>query len=422
MALTTALLFLAAPATADWPQFRGPTGQGISSARDVPIEWSATSNVAWKVPLPGSGWSSPVLAGGRLYVTTAVGASDAEEEGDEPSAVSLQAICLDAEDGRILWDVEAIRAPSDDAKPLHPKNSLASPTPIVDANRLYVHFGHMGTAALDLDGNVLWRQTSVEYSPVHGNGGSPALVDDLLVFNCDGADDPFLIALDRKTGDVRWKTPRRTPSDKSFSFSTPLVVDVNGAKQIVSPASGLVAAYDPPSGRELWRVRYGDGYSVIPRPVVSQGLLFVSSGFNRPVIYAIRLPGLAGPDNSGDLTETHVAWRHNKAAPNTPSPIVVGDELYFVSDSGVASCLDVRSGKVHWTERLGGAFSASPVTAENRVYFLNEQGVCYVVSAATDFKLLATNELNEKTFASPAVSDGAMFLRSESHLWRIGAK
>jgi outer membrane protein assembly factor BamB len=418
--LSAAFSLCAAVSPADWPQFRGPTGQGISTALSVPIEWSSKGNVAWKVPLPGSGWSSPVLTDGRVYVTTAVAGDASAKEADQSSNVSLRAICLDAADGRVLWNVEAIQAAADEAQPVHPKNSLASPTPIVDADRLYVHFGHMGTAALDLAGNVLWRQTSVDYSPVHGNGGSPALVGDLLVFNCDGGEDPFLVALDRRTGDVRWITPRRTSSKKTFAFSTPLIVDVNGAKQIVSPASGLVAAYDPRNGRELWRVRYGEGYSVIPRPVVSQGLLFLSSGFDRPAIYAIRLPGGGGADDRGDLTETHVAWRHNKGAPNTPSPIAVGDKLYFVSDSGVASCLDARSGKVHWTERLGGAFSASPVSAENRVYFLNEQGACYVVAADTEFNLLATNELNEKTFASSAVTDGALFIRSESHLWRIG--
>jgi outer membrane protein assembly factor BamB len=273
----------------------------------------------------------------------------------------------------------------------------------------------MGTAALDFQGNVVWRQTGLEYSPVHGNGGSPALVDDLLVFGCDGGDDPFLAALDRLSGQIRWKTPRRAKVQKSFSFSTPLVIEVEGQKQIASPASGLVAGYDSANGQELWRVRYGEGYSVIPRPVYAHGLLFICTGFDRPQLLAIR-PASHG----GDLTGTHIAWRHTKGVPNTASPIVVGDELYFVSDAGVASCLDARTGKVHWSERLGGAFSASPVAAEDRLYFLNEEGTCYVVAAENEFKLLATNELGERTFASPAVADGALFLRSESRLWRIG--
>jgi outer membrane protein assembly factor BamB len=329
--------------------------------------------------------------------------------------VSLRAVCLDADDGRLIWDVEALTADREKAGVVHEKNSLASPTPLVDFDRLYVHFGHMGTAAVDFDGKVVWRQTALEYSPVHGNGASPALVDDLIVFSCDGGDDPFLAALDRLSGEVRWKTPRRNKVPKSFSFSTPLIIEIEGKKQIVCPASGLVAAYDARDGVEQWRVRYGDGYSVIPRPVFAHGLLFICTGFDRPSICAIR-PASHG----GDLTGTHVAWRHTKGAPNTPSPIVVGDELYFVSDSGVASCLDARTGKAHWSERLGGAFSASPVAAEERLYFLNEEGTCYVVAANSEFKLLATNELGERTFASPAVADGALYSRSESHLWRIG--
>jgi len=395
--------------TGDWPEFRGPSGQGISSATDVPIRWSAGTNVAWKTRIPGSGWSSPVLAGGRLYVTTAVIA-------DESSNASLRALCLGADDGRILWDVEVLTAAPAKTRSVHKKNSLASPTPIVRDNRVYVHFGHMGTAALDLEGNVIWQQTSIEYSPVHGNGGSPAVVDDLLVFSCDGSEQPFLVALDRATGEVRWKTSRDTPASKTFSFSTPLVVETNGAKQIVSPTSGLVAGYEPRNGRELWRVRYGEGYSVIPRPVLSDGLLFVCSGFDKPSLFAIR-----PTDGGGNLTDTHVVWRHSKGVPNTPSPIAAGGNVYFVSDSGVASCLDARTGEVHWNERLGGAFSASPVLAEKRLYFLNEEGVCYVVRTDRQFELLATNDLGERTFASPAVTDGALFLRSESQLWRIGS-
>ncbi len=417
------LFLLAAPwsfTMADWPQFRGPTGQGTSNASNVPVEWSPSKNVAWKIVLPGSGWSSPVLANGRVYLTTAVSGADGNAESNGSPRISLRAICLDAADGRTRWDVAALEATEDNAKPLHPKNSLASPTPIVDGDRLFVHFGHMGTAALDLHGNVLWRQTGVDYSPVHGNGGSPVLVEDLLVFSCDGADEPFLVALDRATGDVRWKTPRRTPSKKTFAFSTTLFVEAGGDPHFCCPPSGMGGRYVPRTGHELWRVRYGEGYSVIPRPVVSRGLLFLSSGFDRPAIYAIRLPSSRDSEH-GDLTDSHVVWRHGKGAPNTPSPIVVGNELYIVSDSGIASCLDARSGKVHWTERLGGAFSASLVAAEGRLYFLSEEGVCHVVAADTEFKRLATNELGEKTFASPAVVDGAMFIRSESHLWRIDA-
>jgi len=405
-----ALLFVTVGALAtagpDWPEFRGPTGQGLATAKDVPVQWDAATNVRWKVPLPGEGWSSPVLVGDRIYLTAAA----------TPGAVpSLHALCVAAADGRIIWNVEVLRAEPGATKEFHSKNSHASPTPIVRDGVVYVHFGHMGTAALDLAGKVLWRQTGLTYSPVHGNGASPALVGDLLVFSCDGKAEPFLAALDTKTGAVRWKTPRQTTAKSKFSFATPLAIEVDGVTQIISPASGFVGGYDPKDGRELWRVRYGEGYSVIPRPVYAHGLLFVSSCFNRPVLYAINPRGA-----QGDATAGHIVWSNPKGAPNTPSTVVVGDELYEVSDGGIATCFDARTGVVHWTERLGGDFSASPVHAEGRLYFQNEAGVGFVLKAGKTFELLAKNDLGERTLASPAVTDGALFLRSKGHLWRIG--
>jgi outer membrane protein assembly factor BamB len=393
------------PAEAEWPQFRGPTGQGISAARDLPIEWNATTHVVWKVASPGKGWSSPVISKGRLYLTAAVG------EGDP----ALHAVCLDPADGRTLWSTEVFRPDPGVATTGHRKSSPASPTPIVAADRLYVHFGHMGTAALDLAGEVVWRQTELKYPPVHGNGGSPVLVDGALVFSCDGREAPFVAALEAATGRVRWKTERKTSAKNQFSFSTPLAITIGGATQVVSPGSGFVAAYDPRDGRECWRVDYGDGYSVVPRPVYAHDLLFLASGFNKPVFHAIRPAGA-----TGDVTATHVAWKEPKGAPHTPSAVVVGDEVYFVSDAGIATCADARTGTVHWSERLGGNFSASPIVAEGRIYFQNETGVGYVVRAAKTYELLATNDLGERTLASPAAIDGALFLRSEGHLWRIG--
>jgi outer membrane protein assembly factor BamB len=398
---------LACAGETEWPQFRGPGGQGISLAKNVPIEWDATKSVAWNVELPGRGWSSPVLSKGRIYVTAAL-ADPASSE------TTLRAQCCDAADGRLLWDVEVFRPEPEGVAAMHKKNSLASPTPIVADGRLYVHFGHMGTAALDLEGKVLWRQTELKYPPTHGTGGSPILLGDELIFSCDGQRDPFVVALDKMNGSVRWKTARNSPAKKQFSFSTPLAIDVNGAAQVISPGSGFVAGYDPRDGRELWRVAYGEGYSVVPRPVFAHGLLFVSSGFDAAVFHAIK-PGGA----SGDATATNIAWTQRKAAPHTPSAVVVGDEVYFVSDAGVATCADARTGDVHWSERLGGNFSASPVVAEGRIYFQNEAGIGYVLKAGKTYELLATNDLGEKSLASYAVTDGALFIRTESHLRKI---
>lgn len=406
-ALLIALLVIHSLMASDWNQFRGPTGDGVSQATNIPIHWSSTDNVVWKQKIPGAGWSSPVLSQGKVFLTSAVDA--------KTGSISLRALCLDAADGAIDWDVEVLRPEPSAAKESHTKNTLASPTPHLDADRLYVHFGHMGSAALDLDGDVLWRQTTLKYRPTHGNGGSFVLVGDKLIFSCDGMQDPFLAALDCNTGEVQWKTPRKSSATKTFSFSTPTVVEIDGAQQIISIGSGIAGAYDPKDGREIWRVTFDEGYSVVPRPVWAHGLVFISTGFNRPRLMAIDPMGAVG-----DATATHVLWSHEKGAPLTPSMLVVGDELYFVSDNGVASCLDARTGRVHWTKRLGGDFSASPVFAEGRIYFQNEAGVTYVVAADTTFELIASNDIKERTLASPAVTNKAIFLRSESHLWRIG--
>ena len=398
---------LALPSSAhDWPEFRGPSGQGLSPAKNVPVKWSSTENIAWKTPLAGSGWSSPVVVDGRIYLTSSVSAESGK-------GLSLQTVCLDARDGKQLWSTSVFQP--DSGAGVHKKNGYASPTPIVRDGKIFVHFGHLGTACLDLKGNVLWRQGSVKYAPVHGNGGSPVLTRDHLIFSCDGVSEPFVIALDRHTGNVKWKTPRlnETPT-KKFSFSTPLLITNAGRAELISPASGGTYAYEPATGRELWRVTTGTGFSVVPRPVFAQGLLFVNTDYDFPKLFAIR------PGGNGDVTQSHLAWQINRGAPSTPSALVVGDELYFVSDGGIATCVDAKTGQVHWNERLGGGFSASPVFADGRLYFQNEEGVGYVLKAGKTFELLAKNELGERSLASYAVDDGTLFIRGAEHLFRIG--
>jgi len=406
---TIAVAFhLSHPARAEnWPEFRGPTGQGTYAGKNLPIEWSKTKNVAWKQAIPGKGWSSPIVQDGKIYLTTAAPIADSKD-------LSLRALCLDAADGKILWNVEVFRQ---DAKAprIHSKNSHASPSPLTDGRRLYVHFGHQGTAALDFAGKVLWRNTEHHYAPVHGNGGTPILVDDKLVFSGDGGDKQFVVALDAASGETAWKTDRKCEFYKKFSFGTPLVITVNGKQQIVSPASGAVMAYDPKDGKELWRAAY-DGYSVIPRPVFGHGMIFFSSGYDQPKLLAIRA------DGAGDVTATHIAWTLAKGAPHAPSPLLVGDELYTVADNGIASCLDARTGRIHWQERIDGNFSASPFYADGKIYLQSEDGVTTVIRAAKSFERLAESRLDERTFASYAVADGAIYLRTESQLYRIQAK
>lgn len=398
------MMAFALVAQEDWPEFRGPTGQGHAGSDSLPIEWSPSKNVVWRSEVPGAGWSSPIIHHGVCYLTTAI-LDDAGNPG------SLHALAYDIASGQLVWNRQVFAISSPPRK--HSKNTHASPTPIAEGDRVYVHFGPLGTAALDLSGKVLWQQTSLDYSPVHGNGGSPIIVDDKLIFSCDGASDPFIVALDKNSGAVVWRVRRATKARSQFSFSTPLLIHVDGQPQLITPGSGVVNALNPDDGSEIWHSFYGEGYSVIPRPVYGHGMTFIGTGFDRPWVHAIKA------DGSGDITDTHVVWKTSRGAPNTPSLLLVGDELYFVSDSGVASCVDAQSGKLYWNERLGGDFSASPIDANGRIYFTNEHGRTFVVKASRQFEKLAENDLGERTLASMAVSGPSLFIRTEEHLYRI---
>jgi outer membrane protein assembly factor BamB len=393
----------------DWPDFRGPTGQGLVPAGSFPLRWSPTENVVWKQALPGTGWSSPIVCGARVFLTTAVALVDSSNHDQ-----SLRVLCLDAGTGRLLWEREVFQQDGRTAPRIHAKNSHASPSPVTDGKRLYVHFGHQGTACLDLNGSILWQKRDLQYRPVHGNGGSPVLAAGSLVFSADGSDRQFLVALDCATGAVRWQTQRKTEAVKKFSFNTPLVITVKGRQQVISTGSEVVGAYDLGTGEEIWRVRH-EGYSVVPRAVYGHGLVFVCTGYEAPQLLAIR------PDGRGDVTASHVAWMERKAVPLSPSPLLAGNELYLVSDKGIASCLDARTGQVHWRERLGGTYSASPVFTEAGVYFQSEEGKAVVLRPGLLFERLAENDLRERALASYAAADGAFFVRTERHLYRIEA-
>jgi outer membrane protein assembly factor BamB len=385
----------------DWPQFRGPTGQGHSSERGLPTEWSESRNVTWKAPVPGRGWSSPVVAGGRVWLTTSI-----KERG-----ASLRALAFDVDTGREAVNVEVFHIRNGDLT--NAKNSHASPTPIVDGDRVYVHFGAEGTAALTTSGEVVWK-VRLPYESQHGNGGSPVLYGDLLILSCDGSDQAFVVALDKRTGKVRWKTSRRQPADQAYS--TPLVIRVGERDEVVSVGAYRAAAYDPDTGKEIWRVGYADGFSNVPRPVYGHGLVFIATGFQQPSLLAVRA------DGAGDVTKSHIAWTLKRGAPLTPSPLLVGDELYVVNDGGIAQCLDARTGEAHWVQRLGGEYSASPVFADGRIYFLSEEGVATVIARGKEFRRLATNKLDGETLASIAVSGGSIFVRNDSHLYRIATQ
>ena len=390
------LLTLLLPAS-DWPQFRGPTGQGVSDETGLPLNWSETTNVRWKIPIPGKGWSSPVVQGDRIWLTTAT------EEGR-----SLRAIAVDRNSGAILKNVEIFLLKS--AKLANSKNSFASPTPVVEGDHVYVHFGAFGTACITQDGEIVWK-TRLEYdNGQHGTGGSPVLYGDLLILSCDGNDVQFVVALDKLTGKVKWKKSR----EGYQAYTTPLIVKQATGDQVISPGAFRTIAYDPQNGKELWQVTYGEGFSNVPRPVYGDGLVFICTGFQQPSLIAVRL------DGKGDVTKSKIAWKLDRGVPLTPSPLLVGNELYLVTDNGIATCVDAKTGKELWRVRLGGNHSASPIYADGRIYFLSEEGESVVLAPGTQLKHLATNQLDGRTLASMAVASGSIFIRSDTHLYRIG--
>jgi outer membrane protein assembly factor BamB len=383
----------------DWPQFRGPDGDGRSSEANLPLTWSEQQNIRWKTAIPGRGWSSPVVVDGELWLTTAT-------DGNR----SLRLISVDAATGRIQKDVEVFRLT--DAVAGHEKNSAASPTPIVEGDRVYVHFGSYGTACVKRDGKLLWRTQELKFAQVHGPAGSPVLYENLLIVNCDGHDKQFVAALDKNTGAIAWQSPR--PS--AMAYATPLVIRTPKNVQVVSPGAHRAVSYNPATGEELWSVSYGDGFSNVPRPVFAHGLTYLTTGFYNPKLLAVR------PDGKGNVSATHVAWRYERGVPLTPSPVVAGEYLYMISDNGIATCLNALTGEEIWRQRLTGSYSASPVFADGKVWFLSEEGETHVVAVGKDFRKLAVNKLDGRFLASMAISSGALFLRSDAHLYRIGAQ
>jgi outer membrane protein assembly factor BamB len=397
-ALLLVTLTSSGAAAQSWPEFRGPGGQGHSSESGLPLEWSESRNVVWKTPIAGAGWSTPVVDDGRVWVTAAVQAS-------------LRAIAFDAATGKELVNVEVFRARGING--LNPKNNRASPSAIVEGDRVYVHFGAEGTAALTTSGAILWKERFA-YQSQHGAGGSPVLYGDLLIFSCDGGDTAFVVALDKRTGKVKWRTSRRSPWDQAYT--TPLLIRVGDRDQLVSVGAYRAAAYDPQTGKELWRVSYADGFSNVPRPIYGHGLVYIATGFQQPSLIAVR------PDGSGDVTKTHIAWTLRRGAPFTPSPVMVDDAVYLVNDAGIATCVDAKTGEVRWQERLNGTFSASPVVAGGRIYFISEQGTSTVIAPGRTFQRLATSTLDGAVLASPAIADGSIFIRTATHLYRLKAQ
>lgn len=383
-------------------------GQAPAAAATLPVDWSPTKNVGWKQPVPGIGWSAPVVSRGQVIVTSGIPGPAGN--------LAMHVLCFDAASGRLAWNTE-VHAPADAPfRPGHEKSLPSHATPVVEDERIYVYFGHHGAACLDRAGRIVWRNPRVRFDPGPANAGSPALVGDRLVYLADGATAPAIVALNKHTGQTLWRVPRTLPAKMRLSFSTPLAIVVGGRAQVIVPGDGAVVALDPADGRELWRVRHSENYAAMARPVFAHGLLYVSAGYNRGELRAIR------PDGTGDVTDTHIVWRTVKGAPITPALVALEDALYAVNDAGVATCWDAATGAVRWQERLPGNYSATPAAAEGRLYFQNETGIGTVMRAGAEFVRLATNDLGEPTFAAPAVGEGALFVRTATQLYRLQAK
>ena len=411
---------VAAAAANNWPQFRGPTGQGISTEKGLPLHWSGTSNVVWKTAIPGEGWSSPIVWRERVFVTSAT-----------QNGTRCHVLCLDRVNGRILWDKEVF-----EQTPLRKegKNSYATPTPATDGKRVYAVFGDGSVVALKLDGSLVWMNREMQFYSRHGLGASPIVYGNLLIMPYDGSnrvgaagqwpnnppeerlgwqipwDKSIVVALDVKTGKPVW-TARRGLS--RIAHATPLILHGRSGVQLLSIAGDVVQGFDLKNGERLWSV-YCQGEGLVPSPATGDGLIFAASGFEKTTLRAIRAGG------TGDVTQTHIVWEQKKGVPTQPSLLYVKPYLYAISDGGIATCYQRDRGDIVWQERIGGNHSASPVYADGNIYFLSEAGETTVIEAGPKFRILARNSIGEKCQASFAVSGRRLLIRAEKNLYCIG--
>ena len=402
-------------AQADWPQFRGPLGTGfIPHGAELPTEWNESKNIDWKIALPGRAWSSPVVSGDTIWLT------NADEKGHE-----LSAIAVDAKSGKIGFSKRLFYV--DKPQYAHKFNTYASPTPIIEGSNVYLTWGSAGTACLNAKTKkVLWTRDDFVCDHFRGSGSSPILYENLLILTFDGADFQYVAALDKRTGKTVWKTDRSVDfkdlgsdgqpfrdGDMRKGYSTPLIIHHNGTTQLISIGAMACYAYDPLSGKELWRITERAQHSASTRPVYGHGLVFYPTGFAKGQLLAV------DPGAKGESADTHIKWRLKRSVANKPSILLINNHIYMIADGGVASCVEAKSGNVVWSERIGGNYSASPVTDGKRIFFLSEEGKTTVVAAKPEYKVLAVNQLDNGLMASPAIHKTAFILRTKTHLYRI---
>lgn len=422
--------------SAEITQFRGSNGDGIAEGTTAPTQFSTEKNLAWQADIPGKGWSSPVISDGKLWLTTAIEVFPTEEErealltkaGDDPKvfkmrgiakAITLRLLKIDLASGKIQDQVDLVHV--DEPNPIHKTNSYASPTPVIAGDSIYCHFGTYGTYRVNRDDlSIKWER---KIPLVHGvgPGSSPFVYKDLLVLICDGVDKQYVTSLNIENGETVWSMDRPpmdvTEGDLKKSFDTPVaVVDRLGREQIICMGAHWIVAYAPEDGKEIWKVRHGKGFSVVPRPVLGNGMVYLSTGFGKAQLWAIRL------DGSGDVTETHVAWTEKRNIPTKPSPLLIEDRLYVMGDTGIATCFDAIEGTTIWTERVGGNYSASPLYADGKIFFANHEGKVIVIEHADEYKEITENSLGEQIMASPIAIDDALIIRTDKHLFRFGSE
>jgi outer membrane protein assembly factor BamB len=425
MLLLWILLWLAliTPKTrADWPEFRGPWGNGYAAAlgdtllNGFPLQWSETNNVRWKTRIPYRGWSTPVVLDGQVWLTTAT-----------PEGHDFFVLCLDAETGAIRFNEKLFHCDSPESLgPGAGMNSYATPSAVIEPGRVYVHFGSYGTACLDTrTGKTLWKRDDLPCRHYRGPSSSPVAFEDLLILTMDGVDVQYHVALDKQTGRTVWKTDRSTPwnsenvpgrmardGDGHKAHSTPLIVNAEGHPLMLSAGARAAYGYDPRTGHELWKIHHDD-WSVAPRPLFDHGLAFFVTGLSMKELWAVKTGG------QGDVTETGVVWRFKTHVGIFASPLLVDGLIYTAAEENYVTCLDAATGQLVWTQRVDGKYAASPIYADGRLYFFNQQGTTTVLKPGRTFEVLATNTLADGFMASPAVSGKAFFLRTKAHLYRV---
>lgn len=413
IAFTVCLCFASASQAENWPMWRGPRGDGTSLDKGFPAKWDIANNtnIAWKSEIPGNGHSSPIVWNDRVFLTTCL------EESDPKKPQARVLICIDRADGKIRWQKTVL---SSSKEQIHKLNSFASSTPATDGTHVFVTFfdaPKVVVAAYDFDGNEVWRKSPGEFQSQHGFCSPPILHKNLVIVNCDqdafGKKKPaYVVAFDRATGEEKWRIDR---PNRIRSYCPPLIAEAGGKTQMVMTGCLTVASYDPDTGKQHWIIN-GPTEQFVASMIYHKGLFFLTAGFPTYHVMGIK------PDGEGNITKTHVAWHEEKGGGYVPSPVAAGDNIFLVHDDGRASCRDALTGKLHWLERLGKHHSASPVTAEGKIYYADDDGMTFVVNGSSKFEIAEKNNIGETIFASPAFSNGQIFLRGSKHLFCLAEK